>query len=94
MATNLEEMVSGPYKTIIRAVTVGVGVIAGFFIAQERAAAFVDERVKIKTMAADRVMQEQTARLEKLDARMDLVQAGMTDIKIDIAKVRTILEKK
>lgn len=93
-SSSLEDVVSPPYRSIIRLVLVSVSVIMGFFIAQDRAASFVDERVRIKTAATDKMIELQMQRLEKMDARMNDVQSALTDIKVDVARTRTILEKK
>lgn len=94
MTTPIEEVVSPTYRSVVKVIALTASVIAAFFVAQDRAAAFVDERVRIKTEVADKLMDAQTRRLEKLDARMDSVQANMLDIKVDLAKVRALLEER
>ncbi len=94
MGTPIEEVLSPPYKTAFRTIAVIISVVAAFFVAQDRAAAFVDERVRVKTAAADKVMEEQARRLERLDRQMEGMVGNVNDIKVDVAKIRALLEAK
>lgn len=94
MASALERVVAPTHRSAFQFVVAVAAIVGGFFVAQDRAAAFVDERVRAKTLASDKVMEAQMQRLEKLDSRLDAVQGNVNDIKIDIARVRALLEKK
>lgn len=94
MSSALEDAVAPPYRSVVRTMGIFAAAIGGFFVAQDRAANFVDERVRVKTAAADKVMEMQVQRLEKLDVRLDELRLQMREIKAEVGAIRGMMEQR
>lgn len=93
MASPLEEVVSPTYKSGARFLGAVAAILGGLFLLSDRAAAFVDERVKNKTQTTDKLIELQMQRLEKMDGRLAEMGTKMGEIKVEIATVREMLQR-
>lgn len=91
MPSPLEDIVAPQYKAGIRSFAAIAAIVGGLFLLSDRAAAFVDERIRNKTATTDKLIELQMQRLEKMDTRLDEMRISIGEIKTEVVTVRQML---